>query len=256
MYNADSRSGFTARIFFLKKIGFWISGKRRPASRDRAQETDIAKTGCPRQKRLVRDCPRPTDYRMMHSLHTRRPELMLTLLLLVAGACCTTGQPGAHTQPDPAFQADARAAERLLLFESEQGNYGFRDRSTGTVVIPAVYAMATEFNSSGVSYVIRERHWRCLDASNRLGPAIFTFDNGPDPLAAGLQRYVDARGRFGYVDAACRVKIPARFGVGEPFENGQARVCMDCRLVADGEHHRVTSSQWFVINVAGHFIEP
>lgn len=69
-----------------------------------------------------------------------------------------------------------------------------------------------------------------------------TYDNGPDDFQGGLTRYLDARGKFGFVDQSLRIAIPAAFDFAFPFDAAQAQVCNGCAQVgcepADGDCHR------------------
>lgn len=71
------------------------------------------------------------------------------------------------------------------------------------------------------------------------------YDNGPDYFQHGLVRYIDARGKLGFVDRQLRVVIPAAFDVALPFHAGRAEVCNGCvrppRSGIDAEQREVAS---------------
>lgn len=79
------------------------------------------------------------------------------------------------------------------------------------------------------------------------------FDNGADYFQEGLARYIDDKGKFGYMNTQLRVKIPASYTFAFPFENDFAKVCNDCKTVTDPstEHSTVTGGSWMVINKSG-----
>jgi len=81
----------------------------------------------------------------------------------------------------------------------------------------------------------------------------YCYDNGSDYFTEGLSRYLDDRGRFGYMNEKLKVKIPAQFTFAFPFENGTAKICMGCKFVKSNssEHTSVTGGVWKIINKSG-----
>jgi hypothetical protein len=92
--------------------------------------------------------------------------------------------------------------------------------------------------------------WLCRGKDGRVLARVFSFDNGPDPLSEGLRRYV-ADEKWGFVDARCRVVIPAAWDFVEPFSGGRARACVACTRQRDGEHWRMVGGRWSVIDRSG-----
>ena len=73
------------------------------------------------------------------------------------------------------------------------------------------------------------------------------FDNGPDYLEDGLFRIIQ-NGKIGYADKNGVIVIEPKFECADQFENGIARVALDCTLVkdeSDPEHSRMESDSWF-----------
>jgi len=88
--------------------------------------------------------------------------------------------------------------------------------------------------------------WLCRGSDGAARAQIVNFDNGPDAPSEELRRYI-ADGKWGFVDAHCRVAIPASWDFVEPFKGGRARVCTGCVFVRDGEHAIVngaTGASW------------
>lgn len=80
---------------------------------------------------------------------------------------------------------------------------------------------------------------------------VFPFDNGPDYAADGLFRIV-TNNKIGYADEATgKVIIKPQFDCAFPFENGVAKVGLNCTTHSDGEHSYWTSNNWFYINKKG-----
>jgi len=84
---------------------------------------------------------------------------------------------------------------------------------------------------------------------------IFIFDNGPDYTSDGLYRIVE-NGKIGYVDSiTSRLVIKPIYDCAWPFENGKAKVSMNCKTIRDGEHSRWESEEWFYIDKQGRKIK-
>lgn len=56
------------------------------------------------------------------------------------------------------------------------------------------------------------------------------YENEPDFFQRGLARYVDASGKYGFVDRRLRIVIPAAFDFAFPFDAPRAEVCNGCQL--------------------------
>lgn len=84
---------------------------------------------------------------------------------------------------------------------------------------------------------------------------IFTFDNGPDMTGNGLYRIIE-NGKIGYVDSATsKLVIKPIYDCAWPFENGKAKVSLNCVTISDGEHSRWESGEWFYIDKQGRTIK-
>ena len=80
---------------------------------------------------------------------------------------------------------------------------------------------------------------------------MFPFDNGPDYAADGLFRIM-TNNKIGYADEATgKVIIKPQFDCAFPFENGVAKVGLNCTTHSDGEHSYWTSDNWFYIDKKG-----
>lgn len=155
----------------------------------------------------------------------------------------------------PRSSPDAPVTANFTAFEDEpSGLWGYRDQA-GRVVIQPRYVMAQDF-ARGAGTAIDADGWALIDPTGAVLLRPFNFDNGPDPFEEGLARYVDSAGRFGFYDETGKIVIPARFDFAGQFEDGAAPVCMECKLIPEGEHRRVSGGRWGRINRAGEFITP
>lgn len=93
-----------------------------------------------------------------------------------------------------------------------------------------------------------------IDRGGRELYEVYWYDNGPDYLSEGLFR-IKQNGKIGYADKSGTVVIPPQFECANPFEDGKARVALDCEQVASGEHTIAESDNWFYIDKMGQKID-
>lgn len=84
---------------------------------------------------------------------------------------------------------------------------------------------------------------------------IFPYDNGPDYTSEGLYRIIE-NGKIGYVDSATSILvIKPIFDCAWPFQNGKAKVSLNCNNIKEGEYWRWVSDDWFYIDKKGNRIK-
>src|SRR5688572_27508625 len=66
-----------------------------------------------------------------------------------------------------------------------------------------------------------------IDMSGKTLFEIYQFDNGPDYVEDGLFRIIKD-GKIGYANELGDVVIEPQFSCAHPFENGQAKVALNC----------------------------
>ena len=79
---------------------------------------------------------------------------------------------------------------------------------------------------------------------------VFWIDNGPDYLSDGLFRII-RNGKIGYADASGKIVIQPQFTCAYPFEDGRAKVALDCKTVTDMDHFVMESDSWFYVDKMG-----
>lgn len=79
---------------------------------------------------------------------------------------------------------------------------------------------------------------------------VFWYDNGPDYLADGRFRILK-EGKIGYADARGTIVIEPQYSCAFPFENGRAKVAIDCSTASDGEYRSWESDNWIYIDTTG-----
>lgn len=172
---------------------------------------------------------------------TIAPMCRFACLLLLALTACT--QPLAQTAPEP-----------LVLSEDpDTGETGYRDEA-GAMQISAgkyAYCLTDTFYTHAIVRLRTAPQWVVIDRQERVLYEVFPYDNGPDYPSEGLFRIV-VDGKIGYADAETyAIVIPAQFACAYPFEDGRARVSLDCQTVTEGEHQGWTSEAWQYVDRSG-----
>lgn len=146
-------------------------------------------------------------------------------------------------------------AEKAVLepFEKD-GKFGYQ-LSGGMVIIEPRFEHAIEFSARGIAAVVDAEGWAYIDRTGAVRVRPHVVDNGPDAFSEGLARFVED-GKLGFIDEQARIVISADFAYAEPFKDGYALVCQDCRPVSDGEHTRMVGAQWGAIDKAGRIAVP
>lgn len=92
---------------------------------------------------------------------------------------------------------------------------------------------------------------RAIDSEGKVVFDVYLFDNGPDYLSDGLFR-VKRNGKVGYANSLGELVIACKYECASPFEDGKAKVALDCQTKqGEDEHTYETSKQWLVIDKKG-----
>lgn len=150
---------------------------------------------------------------------------------------------------------DAAIGETCSLepFETAHAT-GYRDAS-GAVSIRPNYAFGLPFLETGIAAVVDKMGWAYIDCAGTVLIRPFVIDNGPDYFHEGLARFVQGR-MIGFMNRSARIVVPARYRFAEPFNNGFALVCTDCRKIVSGEHGTISGDHWGVIDAGGSLVVP
>ncbi len=71
----------------------------------------------------------------------------------------------------------------------------------------------------------------------------------------GLFRIME-NNKIGFADAATgKTVVKPQFDCAWPFENGVAKVSIDCKIQSDGEHSGWVSNNWYYIDKTGRKVE-
>ncbi|MBL7793317.1 MAG: WG repeat-containing protein [Saprospiraceae bacterium] len=139
----------------------------------------------------------------------------------------------------------------LLKTEDGEGRCGYVDAAGKPVVPVGKYQFCFTDTLRHFAAVIKpEGGCVAIDKTGKELFEIYWYDNGPDYFSDGLFR-IKKDGKIGYADEQGKIVIAPQFACAEPFENGRARVALNCTLVPDGEMSVMESSEWFYIDKSG-----
>jgi len=145
--------------------------------------------------------------------------------------------------------------EPYFRFETTDGRCGYKSAAGDTLIKPGKYDMCFTDTFTYAAIVMKpDEGFFGVDKSGAVLYQVFVYDNGPDYLAEGLFR-IKKNGKIGYANHEGRVVIEPQFACAYPFENGKAKVSLDCKTLHDGEHTGWESSAWFYIDKTGKRIE-
>lgn len=145
----------------------------------------------------------------------------------------------------------------ILVSDSATDTYGYRNEA-GKIVIPmGKYSVCYTDTFRNYAIVLMSgKGFVGIDRQDRVLYSVFIFDNGPDEPSNGLFR-IRATGKIGYANSATgEIVIRPQYACAWPFENGIAKVALECQTRSDGEYHYWISDHWFYINKYGVRVNP
>jgi hypothetical protein len=145
------------------------------------------------------------------------------------------------------YLLSAYTAEEALYFTDQNGN----------VIIPeGKYLHTTSDTIRGLGFVFDTAgHWWGINANDSVLFEVYNFDNGPDYVEEGLFRIVK-NDLIGFADEQGNVVIEPQYKCAWPFEEGSAKVSMDCEISTEFEMTKWESENWFYIDHEGYKVKP
>jgi hypothetical protein len=140
----------------------------------------------------------------------------------------------------------------VMVFDEGKNQYGYKN-DDGKMVIPfGKYEMC--FTDTLRNYAVvttAEGGLIAIDRDEKKLYDVFVYDNGPDYASEGLFRFMKGE-KIGYADAKTgEIVIDAVYACAWPFEDGKAKVSMDCTKEQDGENTIWLSDNWMTIDRDG-----
>ena len=142
--------------------------------------------------------------------------------------------------------------------DSATGKHGYKNKDGDIVITPGRYSFC--FTDTFRTFaIVAKPHFGfvAIDRHENVLYEVFSFDNGPDYASDGLFRIVQ-NSKIGYADEVTgKIIIKPQFDCAFPFENGVAKVGINCTIYADDtEHHTWTTDHWLYIDKKGKKVKP
>lgn len=125
--------------------------------------------------------------------------------------------------------------------------------ASGDTVIPIgkyTYCFTEKFDKIAIVSLKKHSGFYAIDRNEKVLFEVLRIDNGPDYVKDGLFR-IKKNEKIGFANQNGKIIIPPQFDCAYPFENGRAKVSMNCRTVNEGEHSRWISNDWYFIDKSG-----
>ena len=187
------------------------------------------------------------------------------IVVLLTLFSCKGTEPGVN-KAQGYFDIDSIYTDYLVSFSEDSvfapgTSYGYRNLQ-GEIIIPkGKYQHCFTDTFKNFAFVSDDKLTKskvvAIDRNENILFDAYMFDNGPDWLEDGLFRII-RNGKIGYADKNGVIVIEPKFECAEQFENGIARVALDCKLVkdeSDPEHSRMESDSWFYIDKKGNKVK-
>ena len=127
---------------------------------------------------------------------------------------------------------------------------GYIDLKGDTTIPIGKYQFYTDtFRTFAIAYK-NECCFVGIDRKENILFEIYPFDNGPDYPKEGLFRIIE-NGKIGYAGLNGKIVIRPQFDCALPFNNGRAKVSVDCKTEKNGEHSHWVSEKWYYIDKKG-----
>jgi len=141
-----------------------------------------------------------------------------------------------------------------LLIENKNGDFGYVNQSGDTVIALGKYAFcySDTFKTYGVVFHKKEGIV-AIDRKEKILFKVFSYDNGPDYPSEGLFRII-SDGNIGYANLNGDIVIEPKYSCAYPFNDGKAKVSLECTDVSSGEHLKWESKSWKYIDKGGNII--
>jgi hypothetical protein len=183
------------------------------------------------------------------ALLCNRAALLCALIFAVMLSGPAWSQASKAASADTSCTYAAKAGGDVLHFE-----HCARLDAAGYPRLERKHLVALAFDRHGLASINIGGGWYYLRRDGRFA-AVMKMDNWAESFADGLARSPVA-GKIGFIDRNLALVIPARYDGALPFEHGSAEVCIDCKLIPDGEHSRYEGGQWGCIDRHGRERKP
>lgn len=153
-------------------------------------------------------------------------------------------------------QSDNTESKKETLFcTNESGDDAGFKNAKGEIVIPVgKYSKIWTQKFKDFAIVFDEKNTKgkvvAIDQTEKVLFEVYMFDNYPDEASEGLFR-VKQNEKVGFANEKGEIVIPCKYACAFPFENGKAKVAVECKEISDGEHTSCESENWIFIDKEG-----
>ncbi|MFZ5948387.1 MAG: WG repeat-containing protein [Stygiobacter sp.] len=190
--------------------------------------------------------------------------VIVTIIITFFGYSCF--QQIKNTNKDYYDLRDFTVTDYLVKFSHDNISgidslYGYKDLRGNIIIQPGKYIQCFTDTFRTFAFVFDEKltgsKFVAIDRNERILFDAYIFDNGPDYLEDGLFRII-RNGKIGYANEKGIIVIAPQFECADPFENGTARVSLNCKKTQplnNPEHTMEKSDSWFFIDKIGNIIK-
>jgi len=140
----------------------------------------------------------------------------------------------------------------LSFYDTIKNEYGYKDQKGKMIIPQGKYKFCFTDTFKMYAIVLKPTvGFVAIDRQEKVLYKVFKFDNGPDYPSDGIFRIIE-NGKIGFADVATgKVIIEPQFDCAFPFEEGKAKVSLECKIQSSGEHTEWLSENWFYIDKTG-----
>ena len=151
-------------------------------------------------------------------------------------------------------QSSDDATYLYLIEDPETMDCGYMNAAGDTVIPLGKYYMCVTDTLKVFAIVATNSEIIGIDAKENRLFEVFNYDNGPDYISEGLFRIVE-NDLIGYANEQGEIVISPIYTCAWPFEEGRAKVSINCEKAMMDEYEIWQSNDWFYIDMTGKQIE-
>ncbi|MGB0524686.1 MAG: WG repeat-containing protein [Flammeovirgaceae bacterium] len=174
------------------------------------------------------------------------------LLLAILFACSPNTD---SSKPKKSVPTPAADDPFLIRVENEDtGLQGYVNSKGDTVIAMGKYDYCFTDTFKTFAIVASQEGLIGINRKEKRLFEVFVYDNGPDYVQEGLFRMVKD-GKIGFANMDGKVVIDPQYPCAYAFQDGKAKVALECTSKQDGEYSFWESETWFFIDKQGEKVE-
>lgn len=182
-------------------------------------------------------------------------KVLLFSLVSLFFACDNNSDTSEVTDSDTTVSTVIAAYNYLTCIYDNEERPGFVDENNDTLIPYGKYEVSFSELITDIGFVSdTSGKILCIDTEGRELFEVYNFDNGPDYIEEGLFRIVKD-GKIGYSNELGEIVIEPLYECAHPFEDGKAKVSLNCIETIEFEMKRWESDTWYYIDKTGQKVE-